>query len=156
MKKLVWAVIVLAAVWGLPRLSHPAVDIGKLEPVEVVRLTRIAGGIAVETDSGRMGKGVSLHKAVADLRSGADAEIFLDTADKLILSGNMDGYWEEIFALFRPACQVCRGTAMLELKEAGYYMEIHPSGQTLGELRGGSGELLRLTIEEGRGRYDAG
>lgn len=156
MKKLLLGLLIVTAVWGIPRLSHPAVDIGRLEPVEVVRLSRISGGIAVETDSGRIGKGRTLQDAVADLRNSADAEIFLETADKLIATGNLDAYWQEIFRMFRPACQLCAGGGTLDLKDSGRYMELHPAGQTLAKLRAGEKGIPILKMENGRGWYADG
>lgn len=152
MKRMLWIALAIAAAWTLPRLTHPAVNIGKLEPAEAVRISETAGGIRVETDSGSIGEGTTLEEAVEDLRNGAPAEVFLETADKLILSGDLTKYWEEIFRRFRPACQVCLAEGDLDLAEAAKYLDIHPTGQTLGRLRGGLGEMVELRIEEGRGR----
>lgn len=151
-KRILGAALVLAAVWGLPRLSHPAVDIGKLEPVEAVRLTAMENGIRVETDTGAKGMGRTLEEAVADLRKGTAGEVFLETADKLLISGDLTEFWNEIFALFRPACQVYLTEDEVDLNEAAEYLDTHPSGQTLGRLRGGLGELPVLKMQEGRGQ----
>ena len=64
MKKYFWGILALAAVWMIPRLSHPAVDIGKLEPVETMLLTVEEQGISIKTDTGAEGYGVTLEGAV--------------------------------------------------------------------------------------------
>lgn len=156
MKRIVWIAAAVAAVWLLGKLSHPAVDIGKLDPVEVVRLVRMERGIQLETDSGAKGQGESLKAAVADLRRGIGAEVFLDTVDKLILVGNMDGYWEEILAEFRPACQICYGNENMDLKDAAQYLRIHPSEQTIGGIRGGAVGIPVLRMNDGRGQLIGG
>ena len=156
MKRIVWLVAAVVAVWFLGKLSHPAVDIGKLEPVEAVRLVRTQGGIILETDSGATGRGGTLKAAVADLRRGIGAEVFLETADKLILVGNMDGYWGGILTEFRPTCQICYGNMDMDLKEAARYLEIHPAKQTIGGIRGGSKGIPLLNMNDGRGELVGG
>lgn len=150
-KKAAAAIAALAALWALSRLPHPATDIGKLEPVSTVLLTRTESGIRVETDSGAWGEGVTLHNAVDQLKTAASKEIFLETADKILLHGDMTGYWEEIFGLFRPSCQLCRVIGQPDLKEAGEYLSLHPTDQTLGTARGGLGKRQILILSEGRG-----
>ena len=131
-------------------------DIGKLDPVEAVRLIRTEEGIFLETDSGASGQGRTLKAAVEDLRRGIGAEVFLETADKLILVGNMDGYWGEILAEFRPACQICYGNENLDLKDAAQYLRIHPSEQTIGGIRGGAVGIPVLRMNDGRGQLIGG
>ena len=151
MKRILLLAAAIAAIWGLPRLSHPAVDIGKLEPVEAVRLTANGGTIAIETDTGAYGSGGTLEEAVMDLRQGAETEVFLETANKLLITGNMDRYWEEIRRLLRPSCRVCLTDGTLDLKEAAEYLAVHPPELTLNRLRAGETNWEYLIMEEGRG-----
>lgn len=151
MKRFLILVLTIGAVWLAPRLSTPAMDVGKLEPVEAVHLTALDGLLHVQTDSGSVGQGKTLAEAVADLQNGASAQVFLGSADKLLVTGGMEEYWLEIFEEFRPACQVCLAAENVDLAQAAEYLEIHPTGLTLTQLRGGKENWKRLVIEEGRG-----
>lgn len=152
MKRILGAALAVAAVWLMPRLSHPAVDIGKLEPVEAVLLIGTKNGIRLETDTGASGEGKTLEEAVEALREGASGEVFLETADKLLISGDVSSYWPEIYGLFRPNSQVCFANANIDLTEAAAYLEMHPAKQTLAQIRGGLENWSVLTMQEGRGR----
>ena len=154
MKKIGLILLIGAAAWLMSRLPHPAVDIGKLEPVEVVLLTATDEGIRLETDTGAWGEGATLKAAVAALKQADSEEVFLDTAEKVLIRGNMTDYWQEIWIQFRPAAQVCLVRDNVDLREAAEYLTMHPTGLTLGKLRAGMGEWQILTITEGRGRYE--
>ena len=154
MKKLGLILLIGAAAWLMGRLPHPAVDIGKLEPVEVVLLTATDQGIRMETDTGAWGEGETLEDAVTTLKQADSSEVFLDTAEKVLIRGDMTNYWAEIWVHFRPAAQVCLVRDEVDLQEAADYLTMHPTGLTLGKLRAGLGEWKTLTITEGRGRLE--
>ena len=151
MKRIFWLIGIAAAVWGLPRLSHPAVDVGKLEPVEAVLLTFGGSGVEVETDTGAKGHGPSLQDAVEDLRRGAETQVFLDTAGKLLISGEAGENWNEIYTLFRPSCLVCKAEGDVDLKTAAAYLAVHKPEMNLNRLRTGASSWQVFRIEEGRG-----
>ena len=85
MKKWLYLAAALTAVGILSRLPHPAKDIAKLKPVRAVYLYMELEKLHIETDTGDSGSGTTLAEAYSDMRSGADGEIFLDTAEFLIL-----------------------------------------------------------------------
>ncbi len=149
MKK--WAAGLVAAALVLPRVGMPGVDIGTLEPVEVIRLTTTAAGIRVETDTGRWAEGRNLQEATMLLQEQAERRIFLDTADKILLTGDMEPHWAEIWGLFRPASQVCLAQGTMDLAEAGAYLETHRTALTLGQAQDGAEVEQILQMEEGRG-----
>lgn len=149
-------VAVVAALWGIPRLSHPATDIGRLEPVKAVRLTVQQGIVRLETDTGAFGTGITLEEAVENLRKAETDEVFLDTADYLLVSGNLSEHWQVVFALFRPTCQVCAAEGEMDLAEAAEYLDMHSPEQTLGQIRGGIQNWKILRMEEGRGQLEPG
>lgn len=154
MKKAAGILLALVAIWGISRLPHPAVDVGKLEPVELVLLERTEQGIRIETESGAKGEGRTLAEAAENLQAGASREIFLETADKLLLRGDLTGYWQEIWELFRPDCRVCRVEQELDLMEAAEYLSVHEPEQTLGKLRSGMGIVQTLYPEGRRNRLE--
>lgn len=152
MKKWLIGLLALLAVI-LPKLGSPATDIGKLEPVSVVQIIAADTGIELYTDTGAKGQGRDLDAAVADLKESAPKEVFLDTADYVLLWGNLDEEQKTIQEIFRPACGVCRAAPNMDLAEAAAYLKQHPPLRTLGELRTGQPEIQRLMIVEGRGAY---
>lgn len=152
LKRIFLAFLAGAAVWFMPRLEHPATDIGRLEPVEAVRLTVTESGVLLETDTGSSGAGKTLEEAAADLKNGAPGEVFLETADKLLITGDLGTNWETVYELFRPGCQVCAVQGEVDLIQAAAYLEVHRSGLNLGQLRGNLGTWSELIMEEGRGR----
>lgn len=152
MKKWTMVIFALAAVI-LPKLGSPATDIGKLEPVSVVHIIAENTGIGIYTDTGAVGQGNDLLTAVTDLKESAPKEIFLDTADYVLLWGNLTGEQKTIQELFRPACGVCQAVPGINLADAAAYLKLHPPQLTLGELRTGWQENQRLVMEEGRGWY---
>ena len=151
MKKTLLLLMAGLAVWIMSRLPHPAVDIGKLEPVELVLLTKTEQNIRVETDTGAWGEGTTLEEAVEHLKQADSKEVFLDTAEKILIRGDLNGCWQEVWTLFRPAAQVCRISGEIELTEAAAYLTMHPAGMTLGKIRAGGGNVEILMIKEGRG-----
>ena len=104
MKKWLYPAVFLAAAI-LSRLPHPAVDIARLDPVRAIYLYMDGAAMTIETDSGDSGSGADLEAAYADLRNNADREIFLDTAEFLILDPNVP-ITEDFYELLRPTTQV--------------------------------------------------
>lgn len=154
MKRILWLIVAVAAVWGLPRLSHPAVDVGKLEPIETALLTFGEAEVTVETDTGAKGFGPSLAEAMADLRRSAGTEVFLDTTAKLLISGEPGTQWEAIFEMFRPSCLVCRTEEKADLEAATAYLSVHPPKRNLNQIRAGEENLQIFRLEEGRGSLE--
>lgn len=152
MKRVIWLAVLGAAVWGLPRLSHPAMDIGKLEPVETVLLETGESGIRIRTDSGATGWGKTLEDAIADLEQSTSSELFLDTTSKLMIAGELEPYWQEIQDTFRPSARICRVEGQVDLEEATEYLSVHQPKMTLNSLRVGENNWQILTIKEGRGQ----
>lgn len=150
MKKTAW-LLIAAAAWLLGHLPHPAVDIGKLEPVEAVLISETPAGVRLETDTGAWGEGATLEEAVADLNQADSREVFLDTAEKILIRGDVSAYWQEIWEQFRPAAQICRTAGEIDLSEAAEYLTMHPTSMTLGKLRAGAGQMEFVSITEGRG-----
>ena len=134
MKKWLYLLGALAAVGILSRLPHPARDISKLKPVRVVYLYMDMGNLCIETDTGDSGTGRSLPEAAADLSANADGEIFLDTAEFLIL-GREIAIAPTFYQYLRPGCRVCYADEPPDLAAAVKYLSAHPPQITLAHLR---------------------
>ena len=133
MKKWLIPAIVLAAVAIFSRLPHPARDIADLKPVRAVYIHMEGRTLHIETDTGDSGAGADLTESCADLRAKADGEIFLDTAEFLILDPEVP-ITGEIFALLRPDCRVTFTDAPPDLEKAAAYLSQHLPKLTLARL----------------------
>ena len=134
MKKWLYVIGVLTAVGILSRLPHPARDIARLEPVRAVYIYMDGGNLCIETDTGDSGTGADLTDAAENMRSGADGEIFLDTAEFLVLDPTV-AVAEDFYTLLRPACKVAFSASAPDLKAAADYLAIHTPELTLAQLR---------------------
>ena len=134
MKKWLFFAAVLAAVAILSRRPHPARDVAKLEPVQVVYVYMDRGELTVETDTGARGNGATLTEAAADMKANASAELFLDTAEFLLLDPAVP-ITEEFHTLLRPTCKVTLTTVPPDLQSASAYLSNHTPPLALSELR---------------------
>lgn len=65
MRRWMWYGAALLLVVGLSKLPFLGIDVAKLQPVEVVRLSKSGGRILVETDTGAAGRGGHWRKPSA-------------------------------------------------------------------------------------------
>ena len=133
MKKWLYTAAFIAAAI-LSRLPHPAVDIARLDPVRAIYLYMDGAAMTIETDSGDSGTGADLEAAYADLRNNAHREIFLDTAEFLILDPDVP-ITEAFYELLRPTTQVVFSNEKPNLETISDYLTIHPPDLTLAKLR---------------------
>ena len=134
MKKWLSPAAFLIAAPILSRLPHPAVDIARLDPVRAIYLYMDGAELTIETDSGDSGTGADLEAAYAALRTNAHREIFLDTAEFLILDSDVP-ITEAFYALLRPTNQVVFSNEKPDLETISDYLTIHPPEITLAKLR---------------------
>ena len=134
MKKWLYLAAVLIAAAILSRLPHPAVDIARLDPVRAIYLYTDGAAMTIETDSGDTGTGADLEAAYAALRTNANREIFLDTAEFLILDPDVS-ITEPFYELLRPTTQMVFSNEKPDLKTISDYLTIHPPEITLAKLR---------------------
>lgn len=136
MKKWLYLAAALAAVGILSRLPHPARDIAKLEPVRAVYLYVVNGELNIETDTGDSGTGRSLPEAYANMKSKADSEIFLDTAEFLLLDPQVV-ITSDFYELLRPSCKVLRSEKKPDMERISDYLAVHTPESNLAEHRAG-------------------
>ena len=134
MKKWLLLTALLMAVAVLSRRPHPARDVAKLEPVQTVYVYLKGGNLCIETDTGAKGTGKTLTEAANHMKASASGEIFLDTAEFLLLDPAIP-ITEEFHTLLRPNCKVTWIVDPPDLQAASAYLSIHTSSCTLSELR---------------------
>lgn len=122
MRRMVLYIIVLLALMAFPA---ERTNVGRLLPVEAVRVSQSVGHVEIETDTGNIGVGENLEEAYLDLKERASGEIFLDTADYLILSGAEDRILGELNRYIKERIRVCRAEGSLDLEAAAQYLAVH-------------------------------
>lgn len=134
MKKWLVFAAAVTAVAILSRRPHPARDVARLEPVQAVYIYQKNGTLCIETDTGAAGSGKTLTEAAADLKASASGEIFLDTAEFLLIDPEVT-ITTDFHTLLRPTCGVTFTHATPDLQAAADYLTIHQPFVTLLELR---------------------
>ena len=134
MKKWLVFAAAVTAVAILSRRPHPARDVARLEPVQAVYIYQKNGTLCIESDTGAAGSGNTLTEAAADLKASASGEIFLDTAEFLLIDPEVT-ITADFHTLLRPTCGVTFTHATPDLQAAADYLTIHQPFVTLLELR---------------------
>lgn len=140
------ALAAVAVSWG----PFSGSDVAKLEPVEALCVSREADMVILRTDTHNEGRGADLPGALADMKKTASAEIFMETADYLILTPDCAELLPQITGLLRPATRVCFSDSRVDLEEAADFFSVHEPNCTLQDIRMGMGQIPLLKAEEGR------
>ena len=144
-----WAVIAagLLLAGELPMETH---DAAELLPAELAIFWTEDGRVCARCDNGTEGSGEDLDAALDDLERAAEGVLFLDTAEHLILCGDIPSLAKQAAdcGRLRPAAKVYR-TADAALD----FLWAHPGNVTLGEVRAamlgaGKAELPELRETE--------
>lgn len=139
--------VVLAAAMPGGR-TGAGTDVAKLHPVEVVSVACTEGMIRVQTDTGDTGVGTSLRSAIEDLHRTASAEVFLETAEYLLI--DREEMLVELMDYLRPSCSVCILQGEVQLEYVASYLQLHRPTATLRKYRAGMKGLQILRVTEGR------
>ena len=138
MKKILSFAVVLALLGLTDPMPFGGTDVGKLHPVEVLYVGESENTISIITDTGVSGAGNTLEEAIADLHMRATGKVFLETANYLLLSPQMQLDAAAFWDFLRPACQVYYCRAAEDIHNAASYLESHPSQITLLSWRTGT------------------
>lgn len=152
MKRWVIYAAVIAALLLASEKGSAGTDIAGLEPVQILRVETLAGNVALRTDTGQSGVGEDLDAATADLKETASGEIFLDTAEYLLVTPSALKWLPELAELLRPACRVCIDCGRTELEAVADYLSVHEPEVTLRQYRR-SACPLPVLYQEGERMY---
>ena len=150
MKRWLWYLAAVVLVAALGWMPFHGTDVAKLQPVELLCVMADGGKVKVQTDTGESGQGAMLQEAVFDLKESTAGEIFLDTADFLLLSESALYLMDEMGAYLRPGCKVCLFTDAPETETAARFLRTHAPDKTLLDYRAGDCSLPRLIIQKER------
>ena len=150
MKKWLFCVLVLATIPVLSFGGFGGEDVGKLSPAQVVAVMAEDDRVQVLTDTGELGIGEDIRKAIGNMNETAPARVFLDTADYLLIKPGAEPWLPELQQYLRPSCNLCYVTAEVDLKQAGEYLQIHEPKLTMTQYKAGERRLPYLISDEGR------
>ena len=151
MKKwLLYGVVLVAAVLLINDENGPGSDIAKLEPARILLVEDVPGGVAVRTDMGQLGLGEDLSSAVKDMEETASGQVFLDTAEYLLVSPGAVKWLPELAGILRSSCQLCLAEGVTDPETAAEYLAVHEPSYTLGDWKKGKDGLAVLYLIEER------
>lgn len=146
---LIYGVIALAVVLLMKEENRPGTDVAKLEPARLMWVENVGGGVSLRTDMDHTGWGKNLEAAVQDMEMTAFGQVFLDTAEYLLISPDALRWLPELSELLRSSCQVCLADGVADLAAATEYLAAHKPDYALQDWRKGEKTLPVLySIEE--------
>ena len=132
MRRLLY-IIVLVALLAVPVRRA---DVGNILPIELVMVYTKGNGVEIRTDTGNWGIGRNLEEAAKNMKDSASDELFLHTAQYLILSGEGISA-EALRGMFKSDIYVCRGNREIDLMEAVEYLSEHDPEYRLKDVKQG-------------------
>lgn len=150
MKRWLYYLGTVAAVAALSAEPSAGSDIGKLQPVQVVCITVSDGQVTVRTDTEDRGTGETLAAAVSNMQETATGEVFLETADHLLLAPDCQFLLRDVMTLLRPSCSLCWMEGEPEMEDIGLFLQIHAPETTLKDYRAGIRSVQTLRTQNGR------
>ena len=122
MKRILIYVGILAALLVAP--VKPS-NIGQLHPVQVVSVYKENNWVVIETDTEDRGIGGSALQALQNLKDTTSGNIYLDTAEYLLLTKDTQEEVEALRAELKDSVQLCMCAKQVDLAAAGKYLSVH-------------------------------
>ena len=122
MKRIPIYIILIALVFIAPVRR---VDVGTLEPVEIIAVSKESGLTLVRTDTDDVGIGKSIEQALEDLKQTATGVVYLDTAEFLLLAKGCEAEGQQLKKWLADSVRVCATQGELDLKAAVKYLRAH-------------------------------
>ena len=147
-----------AALLLMPDVTTQAAREGLRLCAQVLVVDASKGEVTVEADCGVSGSGASLSGALEDMRAHAPGELFLDTAEHIVLRERAWYLLPQAASCraLRPAARLARaGGELPGIEELRAFLQAHPPALTLAHayaslLRGKPVYAPQLTQTEGR------
>lgn len=119
------------------RLPFEIHDAAELNPIQTLEIKADAQGFLLRGENGQQGSGKTFDLAVEDLKRSTTGVAFLQTAQKLLLSGDTDSVIDQIIRsdALRPASEVYLASGQLDLEAITDYLSTRSSEVTLSDLR---------------------
>ena len=121
MRKLIYALIIAALCLAPLRRA----DIAKLRPVQAFAMYLEDNNVVLETDTGDLGRGENVLRALENLKEKTAAVVYLDTAEFLLVAKDAVSEMGELAQYVKDSVKVCVCEAAGRVKEAAQYLEVH-------------------------------
>ena len=120
MKMVIYGILIAAALLVPTR----PLELGKLKPVEVIRIEKRGQQVIIETDTGDSGHGKTVNQAVWDLRETTAGMVYLDTAEYILLPKD-ETVLKQVIPYLRNSVRLCHWEGEIKLEEVGEYLDVH-------------------------------
>lgn len=144
MKRMIYGALVVAALL-IPTTPQ---ELGKLKPVEVVKLNKEKGVIQIETDTGDTGRGETIELALRELKETTPGTIYLDTAEYVLLPKQGEQLLHQLSPHLNPSVRICTWEGNIDLNEASGYLDAHKPRNEMKHYKAGM-PLQTLSSENG-------
>lgn len=142
MKRWLSFLIVGAVLLVLPK--GQGLNVGELEPVELIYIQMEDNRIQVETDTGEQGRGNTLTEALRDTEDTAMGKIFLETVDYILVTEQTKTLIPELRGIVRPSANLVLVTGPVTLEDVSTFLQIHKPDKTLKDWLTGKQGLPKL------------
>ena len=150
MKKWGFFLAILVAIGLFGGRNTPGTDISRLEPAQTVRIGQFNGYVTVETDTGAWGMGGDLDAAIKNMNDTANGQVFLETAEFLVVCAEMTHLIPTAADYLRPSCGLCVEAGQTDMVQVGRFLQNHDPAVTLQDYLAGLTDLpTLLTTQEG-------
>ncbi|MCQ2419408.1 MAG: hypothetical protein MJ085_06445 [Clostridia bacterium] len=157
MRSVVCVLLVFLMLTFAGQLPFEIHDAAELAPIRTLQVEASGQGFLLRGENGQQGSGETFELAVEDLKKASSGVAFLQTAQKIILSGSIDVAVEQVVMseALRPSSEVYTAQEQLDLEQVTAYLSARSSDVTLSDLRSAVMEerdvrLPRLVIIEER------
>ena len=139
MKRVIYGILIAGAM-AIP--TRP-LELGKLKPVEVVRIDKRGEQILIETDLGDSGSGKTVAEAILDLKERTPGTVYLDTAEYALIPKD-ETILTQIAPYLQEKVRICHWEGEMEIERVAEYLDVHRPNVKLKDYQTGS---LLQTLE---------
>ena len=145
MKMLIYGILIAAAL-AVPTRT---LELGKLKPVEVIKIDVQGEMILIETDTGDSGSAATMKSALQDLKKTAPGIVYLDTAEYVLLPKEKEMLIAQVKPYLKESAQICYWEGEIDMKEVAAFLDVHSPENELKEYQKGM-PIKTLVSKNGR------
>lgn len=145
-----WIGLLAAAAIAVVLPTGHGTDVAKLSPVEVVYIYMEEGKVCVQADTGDLGTGYSWQGALEDMQLTSSAEVFLETAEYILVTEQTRQWIPELAGIFRPSAKLLLVTGEVEVTDLLPFLRAQTMNGDLKDFLVGKTTLPKLMIALGR------
>lgn len=124
-------------------------DLKQLQPVQTLLAEWTEGKLRLVADNGCEGTGRTVREAITNMKNSASGEVFLDTADYLLVRKDALSFVDVLKEELRPSCSVCGLMGSVDLTEVTDYLSYHLPKLTVAMYEAGERVIPLLVSGEG-------